>query len=534
MYVSLFFCPLVCRCVYQFQGDETMRVAIEVTRLRLGGRQCQSALDPLTHHRRCNSLRSAAGSESAPAFLQLRERPWGRAQAGQDVLLQRDCLCDTGLLPFRYVSTGSTVEVVFQVDAMTHSDDYHDFFFEISYEFLSGMKCASQSGLRPLQGPGGLITLDGLRGFGFATSPNSCNRQSWFLLPRPDRFLFLSTSGFAMNQSTAENVAEDVANECPTKNRILLYSGSQGQPLAIICPSPRSSFQDGGGVKIFSPTYGSSSTEGIYDNLASMVVDVENDAGWWRNDSSANKEQSTSSGGIVIEFIAIQSGSYQMKWLELTPQAVVNPAGSVVPLGSVSSPPHPSWLCSTWCPELKACVDSQLWCDGVYDCPSGLDESDQQCHSTSTVPGRSWSIPKVYWYLMAAGSTLLSLFVIVSSVLVCRGGNKPLPSYETNGDLLSPTSPMVSSTAIASSAGGGSFRPPPIAALNDYVYPDSVGGISSVPIVVGGGSKLVLERAHYDKKLAVSWQSATTLASDDLDLETTVWHYLFISFVFLF
>ena len=78
-----------------------MRVAIEVTRLRLGGRQCQSALDPLTHHRRCNSLRSAAGSESAPAFLQLRERPWGRAQAGQDVLLQRDCLCDTGLLPFR-------------------------------------------------------------------------------------------------------------------------------------------------------------------------------------------------------------------------------------------------------------------------------------------------------------------------------------------------------------------------------------------------------------------------------------------------
>ena len=148
-----------------------MRVAIEVTRLRLGGRQCQSALDPLTHHRRCNSLRSAAGSESAPAFLQLRERPWGRAQAGQDVLLQRDCLCDTGLLPFRYVSTGSTVEVVFQVDAMTHSDDYHDFFFEISYEFLSGMKCASQSGLTLENRTTPLVSIRTIAGIGKYQSP---------------------------------------------------------------------------------------------------------------------------------------------------------------------------------------------------------------------------------------------------------------------------------------------------------------------------------------------------------------------------
>lgn len=535
-----------------------MRVAIEVTRLRLGGRQCRSVLDPLTHHRRCNSLSAAPapgsgnGGNSSPAFLQIRERPWGRAQAvlvqqqHRDVLLQRDCLCDTGLLPFRFVSTGSTVQVVFQVDEMSHADDYHDFFFEISYEFLSGMKCASQSELRPLQGPGGFIALDGLRGVGLATSPNACNRQSWFLLPRPDRFLFLSTNGFAMNQSADVAVVQDNAAQCPTKNRILVYSGGspQGQPLAIICPLPsRSSgssqqLQDGR-VKIFSPTYGSSTAERLDEDLLAQM-DVESDDGWWRNESlrqhrhhGSREEQQQSmtssggggggggGGGVVIEFIAIQSGSYRMKWLELTPQAVVNPAGSVVPLGSVSSPPHPSWLCSTWCPELKACVDSQLWCDGVYDCPSGLDESDQQCHSTTSMshPGRSWSIPKVYWYLMAAGSTLLSLFVIVSSVLVCRGGNKPLPSYETNGDLLSPTSPMVSSTALAasSSAGGGSFRPPPIAALNDYVYPDSsVSGISALSAAAssshsvvgggggGGGSKLVLERSHYDKKMAVS------------------------------
>lgn len=558
----------VYRCVYRFEGDETMRVAIEVTRLRLGGRQCRSGLDPLTHHRRCSlpstqrsSLMSqeeqkeikdqSLTSSTQSAFLQLRERPWGgqtagrdasdgreekRQSAGQNVLLQRDCLCDTGLLPFRYVSTSSTVEVVFQVDDMNHADDYHDFFFEISYEFLSGMKCASQSELKPLQGPGGLITLDGLRGFGHAiTSPSSCNRQSWFILPRPDRFLFLSTNGFAMNRSTD-------ADDCPTKNRILVYSGSQGRPLAIICPSPRASLTDSNaaaaaaGVKIFAPIYGTPPESDkdlllLADPNPVLTADVENDESWRpTNQSSPHLGQSLSTGGVVIEFIAIQSGSYQVKWLELTPQAVVHPAGSVVPLGSVSSPPHPSWYCSTWCPELKACVDSQLWCDGVYDCPSGVDEMDQQCQSGgSSHPGRSWSIPKVYWYLMAAGSTLLALFVVVSSVLVCRGGahltgKSSMDNYEGNGDLLSPTSPMASSSAAAataiggvpsslagSSVGGGSFRPPPIAALNDYVYPDSVSSLNvGVPTIVGGvgvvgaGSKLVLERSHYDKKMAVS------------------------------
>jgi len=521
-----------------------MRVAIEVTRLRLGRRNCRSELDPLTHQRQCNN--SGSGST---AFLQLQERPWGQQQGSEGgreendnvLLIQRDCLCDTSLLPFRYVSTGSDVEVVLQVNDMSSSEDYLDFFFEIAYEFLPDMKCASQSLLKPIQGPGGVITLDGLRGSKGASSSSSsssggstCNRQTWFLQPRPDRFIFLSTAGFVMNETTAM--------DCATRNRILVYSAGQR---TVICPMPVSDVVTMGpsaDVKIFTPTHISSS---------STSQGGRSGSGWWTTDAetgetflrtnrfnsfyssitlSSSSSSSSDAAALVMEFIAIQSGSYKVKWLELTPQAASSSGSVGPPFGwPVSSPaspsqhPQPPWLCSTWCPELKACVDPQMWCDGVYDCPSGLDESVEQCNQQSVViggRGAFWIIPKIYWYLVAAGSTLLVFFVIVSSVLVCRN-SRPLPlqpptaamsstsgrSYELcsnggGGGEGGGSVSMSSSIANTTTTSLGFFRALPLqqqhqqlhthgsmVALNDNVYPR--------------GGHLV-ETSFYDKKLAVS------------------------------
>lgn len=483
-----------------------MRVAIEVTRLRLGKRNCRSELDSLTHQRHC----IPSAGEGA-AFLQLQERPWGPRQTRGSmqttgVLLTRDCLCETALLPFRYVSTGSDVEVVFQVDAMAHSDDYHDFFFEIAYEFLAGMKCSAQSQLiKPLQGPGGLLTLDGTRGSkGGGYSTASCNRQSWFLQPRPDRFIFVSTAGYVMNHSTP-------ADFCPTKNRIVIYSEGR----TVICPSSRSS-QYEPQVKVSGPTQLEEEQHVLLSPLLQFDVDDHQQPFF------------SFETGLVIEFIAVQSGLYQMKWLELmSPQTSVVHHGAttgsaVVPLGSISSPasaqfPHPPWLCATWCPELKACIDSQLWCDGVYDCPSGLDESDQQCGAGYS-SRYNWTMPKVYWYLVATGSTLLVLFIIVSSVLVCRGNTNSRPArlYEVNGgsssggngvggaarEMLVPAGS--SGTTLSSSTGGGSFRisnQQAVSPLNDtgHAYPSSRG-----VVVLPSVADQQHIPSYFDKKLAVS------------------------------
>lgn len=35
--------------------------------------------------------------------------------------------------------------------------------------------------------------------------------------------------------------------------------------------------------------------------------------------------------------------------------------------------------CYSQCPELDACINESLWCDGVEHCPSGYDESFGYC-----------------------------------------------------------------------------------------------------------------------------------------------------------
>lgn len=379
--------------MYRFEGNENERLAIEITRLRLGGRNCLSRINSNTQHHEC--LKDHSGAVS---FLQFQERPW------ENVLLTRDCVCDTGLLPFRYISSTNLVEVVFQVDDMNYSQDYFDFFFEISYEFMPGMKCAQQT---QLIGPGGMIALDGQRTNVPLASGVHCNRKRWFWQAKSERLLFLSTSGFQLHQSNS-------SNQCTTHNRILVYAGVNGQPQNIICPVALTN-QDV--FKLFSQTYQPTNDDLIWDS------DEENRSHGWPFTKASNQSSNII---LVIEFVSIQIGSYQLKWLELTPQVVVPLA-----TGSISSSSSAPIPCPTWCPELQACLDLQLWCDGIYDCPSGVDESGTNCVS-------KWSFTKLYWYLAAAGTTFFVLCIIVTSVITCR--NK---SYEVQ-DGATPDRPIPS------------------------------------------------------------------------------------------
>lgn len=42
--------------------------------------------------------------------------------------------------------------------------------------------------------------------------------------------------------------------------------------------------------------------------------------------------------------------------------------------------------CLHRCPELDACINSSLWCDGINHCPSGYDESIRHCYEIFQLP----------------------------------------------------------------------------------------------------------------------------------------------------
>lgn len=42
--------------------------------------------------------------------------------------------------------------------------------------------------------------------------------------------------------------------------------------------------------------------------------------------------------------------------------------------------------CTYRCPELDACINVSVWCDGVEDCPSGVDEALAHCSLIFQLP----------------------------------------------------------------------------------------------------------------------------------------------------
>ena len=42
--------------------------------------------------------------------------------------------------------------------------------------------------------------------------------------------------------------------------------------------------------------------------------------------------------------------------------------------------------CEQRCPELDACINASLWCDGISHCPSGYDEAITHCSILFRLP----------------------------------------------------------------------------------------------------------------------------------------------------
>ncbi|XP_035794280.1 uncharacterized protein LOC118467651 isoform X1 [Anopheles albimanus] len=316
-------------CIYRFEAQRGERVRIEITRAMTGNRTCDSRVDPDTGRSYC------FGDSSAR--VEIFERPWH-----ESILFPRGCICNStnnSFLPIVFTSTGREVEIHFRAANMTNVDDPDTLSFEASYEFVKGpMMCKD---VRRKNAITGVVNL--------SSGDIECRNRPWLIEPSYDRYLYIRLKALFLRRFNPAiplpyNASFSVVTpiRCHTKSRVIITNGEGISVTA--CPLPE-------------------------DTNHRHVVEVFS-AGWSRKHPFFGAEASRV---VSIEFLNPEDGSYAFSWLELTKR-------------STASYALVQEECPYLCPDLNACVNASIWCDGIEQCPSGEDEAFTHCSALLRLP----------------------------------------------------------------------------------------------------------------------------------------------------
>ncbi|XP_034252520.1 uncharacterized protein LOC117652003 [Thrips palmi] len=309
-------------CVYRFEAQPGEHVRLTLTRVMMGGRACRTREVPELRRLYC------AGDNSLT--VRVLEEVWpGRP------LIPRDCLCSGDHMPYTFISSSPVVEIHFTALNMDAADDFRKINMMGAWTSVRQDPCTRP---RRLAGPSGSIQLGPGNAVpaGAASTPHSsepCDGVPWLVEPAAGRYLYVTVRGVAMHPNDTKT--------CATKNRVSLHAGRRS---LVVCPEP---------------AYG-------YARQIEVVSE-----GWVVAGEPPFTGSDDASRSVAIEFIGNDPGSYLVSWLELS-RRPLEPPSVGVSLEALE-------LCRHRCPELDACINASLWCDGTSHCPSGYDEAATHC-----------------------------------------------------------------------------------------------------------------------------------------------------------
>ncbi|XP_055538811.1 uncharacterized protein LOC129726149 [Wyeomyia smithii] len=387
-------------CLYRFEASVGERVRIELYNVSFGeSAACVTESDGHTGRARCAPADSDSDTGRV-GELRIFDVPY------KDVKIPLGCFCDntTGSYnsPLTFISNSRTLELTFVVTRLNISEDFADVYFHASYDFIRVPECRKRLKLR---GSGGEDEVS----YPLRSHEASCDGLPWFIeAQQQDRSLFVRTWGSFL--SIDPTVQEDFA-KCNTRNRLLVYSGKPMRVMRVICPSPPSSRS--AALHIFSEDWMSSQPFLSLDRPVSMVLEP------------VHKEP----GSIAFSWLEIQRTKASLiQQLDLQTNFTAN--DTLVEFGLY---PRES-ECEHRCPELDACIGSVLWCDGRPNCPSGFDESEQECGSRLIeLPGGMFAA----FGCLAAALCACLIFCALAMVKKRRKSNEKLKTAPTslNGTL---------------------------------------------------------------------------------------------------
>lgn len=186
-------------CAYHFESHEFQRLKITFLTASFGNKSCVSTLDTEIDRWKCENRRSLKGI----AQLTTTEYPW----AGIEVA--KNCICSNLSEPITITTrTARKVVVNFLVTDMEITDDYKNYYFEATYEFVmpnAESSCMNPWKNRRLRGSSGEISLrnnvqtlkqSDQSFYYFNQSTMFCAHQPWLVEPEDSftNFIYLKVS----------------------------------------------------------------------------------------------------------------------------------------------------------------------------------------------------------------------------------------------------------------------------------------------------------------------------------------------------
>lgn len=370
-------------CEYNFHLKPKERIAIEVLDFKSNVRTCSTYFNPLLKRYSCRFNGDITSQNLAPYLsAPYRHSFLTFTEYSSTTSTFVGCVCDSSVIhQQRTVFTSSSFEhpsrvsMTYHISGMTPFEDFTDYKFNVRYHILTPNSINNEcrvvpDNLEKNRTHGGELTFQA-----FPTK-NSLKenvlRCQWFLQSSsPDTYLYLQIQGRKCESR----------QELDELNRVILYSsGHNGlmYPKMVLClPSPSTQDTRTGNDILDFDFFSSSWHNNDSTNVPFLYKD---DISY----SIFNSEKNQSSTEIVIvELMALKQGTLTISWLEITRPSSKPENGD---FHSDEGRTLKNVNCLFECPELSACINPELWCDGIMHCPhSGFDESSENCQQSLTI-----------------------------------------------------------------------------------------------------------------------------------------------------
>lgn len=306
------------RCSWVLKGLPDESVQLNITKINLGDSKCKNSVLPYTQALGCRAFRKPYMS------LAISEWPW----AGVEI--PKSCICTADSVPTIFDSRSSSLAINLTIAGMDPDHDYRNFSFVATYRFIKHKRC--EGGNRKLDSPAGELLLK-------STGPSECSKKPWLLTAPIGHSLLLTLPKAAL------------ANEsCASDSRLLLWIPGEETPSQAICPSADPTSY----VKLLWPPNPDLHLIQTKHSKTKEVVEVARLVLQWDSHSISS---------LTVQWLRLWSPYNNSDIINIgSKESVWGPGGRRLAL-------HPQ--CKEWCPELNACISSELWCDGLPHCPNG-------------------------------------------------------------------------------------------------------------------------------------------------------------------